>query len=100
MTEAQFEATMKSVLRAAADGATLIYRSGSYRLDPPASIRPHLQPHAELARELFARDRSLTYGSFYVFSVRDGHAGTREGVARTATRRPEVSQLATATLSR
>jgi len=78
MTAAQFEATMKSVLRAAAPDARLIYRSGSYRLDPPASIRPHLRPHAELARELLAGDRSATYGSFYVFSVRDGHAPKRE----------------------
>jgi S-adenosylmethionine-diacylglycerol 3-amino-3-carboxypropyl transferase len=70
-----FEATLKSVLRVAAPGATLIYRSGSYRLDPPDSIRPHLVHHADLSRELLAIDRSATYGSFYVFSVKDGSNG-------------------------
>ncbi len=71
MPEELFEGTMKSVLRAAAPGSTLIYRSGSYKLDPPASIRPHLHHHKELSRELLAIDRSATYGSFYVFEVKD-----------------------------
>lgn len=69
MTPEQFEGTMRSVLRAAAPGSTLIYRSGSYRLDPPPAIREQLIPHTDLARELFAQDRSATYGSFYIFSV-------------------------------
>jgi len=79
MTPGMFESTLRSVLRAAAPGARLIYRSGSYQLDPPAAIRPHLTPHAELARRLLARDRSATYGSFYVFSVngRPSEATTR-----------------------
>lgn len=64
-----FESTLKSVLRAARPGATMIYRSGSYRLDPPESIRRHLVHHAELSRELLAIDRSATYGSFYVFTI-------------------------------
>lgn len=72
MPPAVFESTLHSVLRAAAPGARLIYRSGSYRLDPPASIREHLVAHEELARQLLAIDRSATYGSFYVFSVDDG----------------------------
>ena len=71
-----FEQTMQSVLRAAAPGATLIYRSGSYQLDPPASVRPRLEHHAELSRELLAIDRSATYGSFYVFSVKDGNGSS------------------------
>jgi len=70
MTPELFEQTLRSVLRAAAPGARLIYRSGSYRLDPPASIRRHLEYHEELSRRLLAIDRSATYGSFYVFSVR------------------------------
>lgn len=70
MTPDLFEATLRSVLRAAALGATLIYRSGSYRLDPPAAIAPYVERHDELARRLFATDRSATYGSFYVLSVR------------------------------
>ncbi len=75
MTPELFESTLRSVLRAAAPGARLIYRSGSYRLDPPASIRPHLVHHADLSKELLAIDRSATYGSFYVFSVKDGVSG-------------------------
>ncbi|MBI5866482.1 MAG: BtaA family protein [Planctomycetes bacterium] len=62
-------ATWKSILRAAKPGATLIYRSGSYQFEPPEWVREHLQPHSELAAELFAVDRSATYGSFYIFSV-------------------------------
>jgi S-adenosylmethionine-diacylglycerol 3-amino-3-carboxypropyl transferase len=74
MTPQVFEATMKSVLRAAAPGATLIYRSGSYSLDPPASAAPYLERHDELARRLFATDRSATYGSFYVLTVKQDAA--------------------------
>ena len=70
MTPEVFESTMKSVLQAAAPGATLIYRSGSYQLDPPASILPHVDRHDNLARELFATDRSATYGSFYILTVK------------------------------
>lgn len=69
MTPEQFESTLKSVIHAAAPGATIIYRSGSYRLDPPDSILAHLTPHSDLARELLSGDRSATYGSFYIFSV-------------------------------
>ncbi len=70
MSPPVFEQTLHSVLRAAALGATLIYRSGSYRLDPPASLEPHVERHDDLARRLLARDRSATYGSFYVLTVR------------------------------
>ena len=73
-----FEGTLKSVLRAAAPGATLIYRSGSYALDPPASILEHVERHDELARELFASDRSATYGSFYILTVKSGPDGRVE----------------------
>ena len=76
MSAEVFEATLQSVLRAAAPGAIMIYRSGSYRLDPPASILPHVQQHPELAKRLLASDRSATYGSFYVLSVNDGHDGS------------------------
>lgn len=68
------ESTLHAVLRAAAPNATLIYRSGSYRLDPPDSVRQHLHHHQELSRELLAIDRSATYGSFYVLSVKNGVA--------------------------
>ncbi len=77
MSDEAFEATLKSVLRAAAPGARFIYRSGSYRLDPPASIRAHITPHSELARELLATDRSATYGSFYVYTVNGSGTGSR-----------------------
>ena len=43
---------------------------GSYKLDPPAAIQPYLQHHPELSKELLAIDRSATYGSFYVFTVK------------------------------
>jgi S-adenosylmethionine-diacylglycerol 3-amino-3-carboxypropyl transferase len=74
MSMEMFEATLKSVLRAAAPGATLIYRSGSYHLDPPPSILAHVERQDDLARRLFARDRSATYGSFYVLTVKNGQA--------------------------
>jgi S-adenosylmethionine-diacylglycerol 3-amino-3-carboxypropyl transferase len=77
MTPEMFEVTFKSVLRAAAPGATLIYRSGSYHLDPPPSILEHVERHDELARRLFARDRSATYGSFYVLTVKNGSTQSR-----------------------
>ena len=64
---------MHSALRGASPGATIISRSGSYRLDPPASVRRWLEPNSELARELFATDRSATYGSFYIFTVKPGY---------------------------
>lgn len=70
------ESTLRSVLRTAAPGATMIYRSGSYRLEPPASVRAHLEAHEDLARELFATDRSATYGSFYVYTIRPPAAAT------------------------
>lgn len=75
MTPDAFESTLHSVLRSAAPGARFIYRSGSYRLDPAPSVLAHVTPHADLARELLAMDRSATYGSFYVFSVNPGYAG-------------------------
>jgi S-adenosylmethionine-diacylglycerol 3-amino-3-carboxypropyl transferase len=76
MTPEMFESTLRSVLRAAAIGATLIYRSGSYHLDPPAALSPYVERHDALAKSLLATDRSATYGSFYVLSVRskpNGH---------------------------
>ncbi|MCK4341338.1 MAG: BtaA family protein [Phycisphaerae bacterium] len=76
MTPEMFESTLRSVLRAASLGATLIYRSGSYRLDPPASILRHVERHDDLAAQLFATDRSTTYGSFYILTVKskpNGH---------------------------
>ncbi|MBK9129376.1 MAG: BtaA family protein [Phycisphaerales bacterium] len=70
MTPQLFESTMQSVVRAAAPGATMIYRSGSYRFDPPASILPFVERDDALARELFAADRSATYGSFYILRMK------------------------------
>lgn len=87
MSPEVFEGTMRSVLRAAAPNARLIYRSGSYELEPPPAIRAELEPHSDLARRLFKIDRSATYGSFYVFSVRNGQAPAAErseAVAATA----------------
>lgn len=75
MTPEAFEQTLKSVLRAARPGATMIYRSGSYKLEPPDAILPYVTPNAELARELLARDRSATYGSFYIFKIKAGADG-------------------------
>lgn len=81
MTPEMFESTLQSVLRAAAPGATIIYRSGSYEFDPPASILEHVERHDTLARELLAADRSATYGSFYVLTVKqNGQAAGREPV--------------------
>jgi S-adenosylmethionine-diacylglycerol 3-amino-3-carboxypropyl transferase len=70
MTPEQVEGTLRSVLRAAAMGATMIYRSGSYRFDPPESIAQHVDRHDDLAARLFATDRSTTYGSFYILTVK------------------------------
>ncbi|MCA9245348.1 MAG: BtaA family protein [Phycisphaerales bacterium] len=71
MTPEMFESTLNSVLRAAAPGATMIYRSGSYTFDPPPSILSRVRRHDDIARELFSTDRSATYGSFYVLSTPD-----------------------------
>ena len=92
MTPEQFESTLRSVIHAAAPGATIIYRSGSYRLDPPDSILAQLTPHSDLARELLSGDRSATYGSFYIFSVDgkpNGHG--RVGGEQTADARAAVA---------
>lgn len=69
MDDAAIQGMWKSILRAAAPGATMIYRSGSYRFEPPEWARKQLIPNPDLARELFATDRSATYGSFYIFRV-------------------------------
>ncbi|HPF39717.1 MAG TPA: BtaA family protein [Phycisphaerae bacterium] len=74
MTPEAFQATMESALRVAAPGATMIYRSGSYQLDPPSSIRDRVHHHDALSKELLAIDRSATYGSFYVLSVTHAEA--------------------------
>lgn len=75
MTPQDFERTLQSVLRAAAPGAVLIYRSGSYKLDPPPSIAARVEQKTELARQLLAQDRSATYGSFYVLHVKPNGNG-------------------------
>jgi S-adenosylmethionine-diacylglycerol 3-amino-3-carboxypropyl transferase len=87
MSPEMFESTLRSVLRVARPDARIIYRSGSYRLDPPPAIRSRLHHHAELSRELLAIDRSATYGSFYVFSLK----GPRDA----ARREPHTPQAAT-----
>lgn len=68
MDPASIEKTWRSVLRAGSDRATMIYRSGSYKFDPPAFARQQLIHHEQLSHELLAIDRSTTYGSFYVFT--------------------------------
>lgn len=70
------ESTWKSILRAAAPGATVIYRSGSYRFPPPDFAASRLVANEELARRLFAIDRSATYGSFYIFNAKRDPAMT------------------------
>lgn len=72
MPPAVQEATWRSVLRAAAPDSVMIYRSGSYSLEPPAAVRKQLVHHPRLSRELLAIDRSATYGSFYVFTLAGG----------------------------
>jgi S-adenosylmethionine-diacylglycerol 3-amino-3-carboxypropyl transferase len=73
MTPAAFEETLRKVLRVAVPGAIVIYRSGSYRLDPPEGVTEYFEPETDLARRLLAQDRSGTYGSFYVLKVKDGY---------------------------
>lgn len=65
------EGTWRSILRAAAPDAIMIFRSGSYQLDLPDAIESQLVSHDGLASELFAIDRSATYGSFYIKSLKD-----------------------------
>lgn len=89
MPAAAFEATLKSVLRVARPGATMIYRSGSYKLEPADSILPYVTPHADLAKKLLATDRSATYGSFYIYTIK----GNADGLVRTA-----AASVTTATL--
>jgi S-adenosylmethionine-diacylglycerol 3-amino-3-carboxypropyl transferase len=78
MTPEMFEATLMSCLRAASIGATMIYRSGSYQFDPPASILAHVERNDALAARLFAQDRSATYGSFYILTVKSKPAGMEQ----------------------
>lgn len=84
MTPEVFEDTLKSVLRAASQDARMIYRSGSYRFDPPPSIARQVNRHDELAARLLARDRSATYGSFYVLSVKSKPNGRLHAAAATS----------------
>lgn len=79
MPEALFEQTLRSALRAAKPGSTMIYRSGSYKLDPPDSLKPYFDHDEDLSRELLATDRSMTYGSFYVLHVKDGYPANGNG---------------------
>jgi len=73
MTPAAFAATLRRVLRVAVPGAVVIYRSGSYRLDPPEAVARYFEARTELAQRLLAQDRSATYGSFYVLEVKEGY---------------------------
>ncbi len=81
MDKDAFEGTWRSVLRAGAADAVMIYRSGSYALEPPAEAREQLIHDPELSRELLAIDRSTTYGSFYVFNRRPADAANRPAAA-------------------
>lgn len=64
-----FRATLRSVLRAAANGGRFVYRSTVRSLPVPAELGGVAVGEPELARRLHARDRSATYGSFYVYRV-------------------------------
>lgn len=98
MSPQAFESTLRSVLRAAAPDSVLIYRSGSYSLEPPPAIRRHLVHHAELSRQLLAIDRSATYGSFYVFTLRDGTAWLSQPSPRAASEDRPAGKLSTVTV--
>lgn len=84
------ESTWKSILRAAAPGATMIFRSGPYHMHLPAAIEQHLDSHDAQARELLKIDRSATYGGFYIKTLKPGHehASVRREEAVVAVREP------------
>lgn len=67
------ESTWQSILRAAAPGATMIFRSGPYHMDLPDSVEQHLNSDDETAREILKIDRSATYGGFYIKHLKPGH---------------------------
>lgn len=69
MDEEQFEGALRSVIRAGADGGRLIYRSGIYDLPAPDSLKDHLEPHEDLAKQLLDQDRSILYGAFHVYTI-------------------------------
>lgn len=106
MTPQVFDSTMRSVVRAAAPGATMIYRSGSYRFDPPTSVLPYIDRDDALAKRLFATDRSATYGSFYILRRKsdiayaaNGHATASADAARLDRPRTDTPSAASSTAS-
>jgi S-adenosylmethionine-diacylglycerol 3-amino-3-carboxypropyl transferase len=69
MDQETFRATMGEVLRVGTHGGRFIYRSTVRSRPVPEEYRAMAASEEDLARELFARDRSGTYGSFYVYRI-------------------------------
>lgn len=63
------QATFGEVVRVGSDGARLIYRSTVSSLPAPVAYHGVAVGEDDLARELFAQDRSGTYSSFYVYRL-------------------------------
>lgn len=63
-------ATLRGVVRTGAKGGRFIYRSTTRSFPLPSEFSEAVVGDDDLARRLFARDRALTYSSFYVYRFR------------------------------
>lgn len=61
--------TFREVVRVGAPGARFIFRSAVPSLPLPADVEPDVAAEGDLARELFATDRTVTYSSFHVYQI-------------------------------
>jgi S-adenosylmethionine-diacylglycerol 3-amino-3-carboxypropyl transferase len=82
MDRQTFLATLRAVIRAGTDQGRFIYRSTIGSLPIPAELQSGVVGEEELARRLFAQDRSATYSSFYVYRV------NKPALAQTTLTRP------------
>src|SRR6266508_602732 len=69
MDRETFHATLHAVIRTGSPEGRFIYRSTIGSLPVPADILSTVVHEEDLARRLFANDRSATYSSFYVYRI-------------------------------
>lgn len=70
MSQANYEALLRAIMRASRVGARLCYWNNLVLREHPASLDDHLQSHRELAQKLHFQDRSFVYRNFVIESVR------------------------------
>ncbi|MBI1742363.1 BtaA family protein [Candidatus Acetothermia bacterium] len=69
MSQANYEALLRAIMRASRDGARLCYWNNLVLREHPSSLDDRLQSHRELAQQLHFQDRSFVYRNFVVESV-------------------------------